>query len=94
MDQLSIFEQLGFYTTLYTVLDMGLMVWLLIYFLDVTNVVFFIARGNYAHLKRIPKIKRAKRFYELRENDDTKERLREYEIKSFVIPAEAGIQYY
>ena len=79
------FETLSFVATIYAVINLGLMIWLLIYFLDVTNVVFFIARNSCIHLKRIPKVRHVKLSYEIGNDDkgDNKA-IHLYKVKTFL----------
>ena len=49
------FETFSFFATIYAVIDMGIMIWLLIYFLDVRNVVSSFAKKSYSNIRKIPK---------------------------------------
>jgi len=71
-------ETFSFFATIYAVIDMGIMIWLLIYFLDVRNVVSSIARKSYSHIREIPK----GTYFDI-SKDDKEKRYTKYKLSLF-----------
>jgi len=72
------FETFCFFATIYAVIDMGIMIWLLIYFLDVRNVVSSAARRSYSRIREIPK----GTYFDILK-DDKEKRYTKYKLRLF-----------
>lgn len=72
------FEAFSFFATIYAVIDMGIMIWLLIYFLDVRNVISSVAKKSYSHIRKILK----GTYFDVLK-DDKKKRFTKYKLRLF-----------